>query len=150
MFIALASVLVALVYNGVQARNTARQLDQNQRTFQLSSEAEGFARFMEMNDRILDAGDEMNRIALLYDRHPSDSNQLKLLNAITPLEGVVFAPKGGVLPSGTYRLWTKYLACYYRLAEGALGAGLADWVPTLASFAARHPVPANLCPVRPD
>ena len=43
VLVAPASVVVALVYNGVRASNTADQLDQGQRTLELDTEAQTFA-----------------------------------------------------------------------------------------------------------
>ncbi len=152
LLVALASVLVALIYNGVQASNTAKQLDQGQETLELSRQADTFATLMEIHDRIVRAGAQTNSAAAALGEDPSDPELIRLLNAVTPLEGVVFTLEDGVLPAGTERLWAKYLACDYQLAsaEKALGGGLAQWVPRLSDFAERHAVPPERCAVRPD
>ena len=151
LLVALASVLVALIYNGVQASNTAKQLDQGQETLELSRQAETFATLMEIHDRIVRAGAETNNAAAALGDSPSYPELIRLLNAITPLEGVVFTLEEGVLPAGTERLWARYLACDYQLAsaEKALGSGLARWVPKLSGFAERHAVRRRQCAVRP-
>jgi hypothetical protein len=154
VLVALASVLVALVYNGVQASNSAQQLDQGQRTLRqgqntlkLSSAAQTFTTFMEMHDHIVRSGAEIHKAALAFVEDSSDDNKLRLLNAITPLEGIVFALEGGVLPADAGEVWANYLACDYRLAKEAFGEPLSKWVPTLAAFSRRTAVRPELCPV---
>ena len=82
VLVALASVVVALIYNGVQASNTADQLDQGQRTLELNTEAQTFATFTQ----VARVGAEVNAAGLALNKDPSEANQLRLLNAITPLE----------------------------------------------------------------
>ena len=157
VLVALASVLVALVYNVVQIGNSANQLDQGQttlkqgqQTLELSNTAQTLATFLQMHDRIVRAGAETFTAADTLDKKGfTDANQIRLLNAITPLEGVVFALENGVLPDETGELWARYLACDYQLANEAIGNGfdLAGWIPSLADFADRNPVDEESCPV---
>jgi hypothetical protein len=139
VLIALASVLIALVYNGLQVRNGARQLEQSQRSLALSSRANTFATLMQMHDRIVRADAATTKAILSYRAHGSTANAAAMINAITPLEGVVYALQHRIIPlAGANRLWTTYLVCDFRSAEKELGPTLAAYVPALAHFAARH------------
>jgi len=138
--IALTSVLLALVYNTVQVRNSSRQLNQAQRSLELSSRANTFSTLMQMHDRIVRADAATSKAVLSYRAHASPAAATALINAITPLEGVVYALDHQIVPlPGANDLWTNYLVCDYRSAEQQLGPTLAGYVPELARFSARHP-----------
>jgi hypothetical protein len=160
VLVALASVLVALVYNGVQARDSAEQLQQGRDNLARSARADEFTTFMEMHDRIVRTDTETNESIVAYleacgpEADPCFSRRgqlaaLKMVRDITPFEGVVHALERGVLPAETGKVWTSYLVCDHRavarLTAGTLGRGLASYVPRLASFARNHPVPKEVC-----
>jgi hypothetical protein len=154
VLIALASLLVAVIYNGIQVSNTADQLEQGQRSLELSSRANQLATFMNMHDRIVRANAETDKSSVAVCRAvrcsgelEADNAKLRVLDAITPLEGVVFALEHEALPAGTEEVWTNYAVCDYQTAKEVLG-DLADWVPNLADFAERHPVPQDQCPIQ--
>jgi hypothetical protein len=151
--IALASVLVAVIYNGLQVRNTARQLDQSQSNLELSTRANTVSTFMEMHDRIVHAHIEMNKSILAYAADSSEANTVRVIDAITPLEGIVYALDHHYVPRGAAGLWRSYLVCDYETvrrglrqnADSDAESGLALYVPTLARFARSHPVPIQEC-----
>jgi hypothetical protein len=154
VLIALASVLIALVYNGIQVRNSAHQLRQSQRSLELSSRADAFATLMQMHDRVVRADAATTKAILrteAFRRSHKDRfddatanaegvNVAAVVNAITPLEAVVYALSHRVVPlAGAERLWTSYLVCDYLSAAKTVGPTLAAYVPQLARFAAQHP-----------
>jgi hypothetical protein len=151
--IALASVLVAVIYNGIQVSNTATQLDQSQQNLELSARANRTSTFMEMHDRIVRAHVEMNKSLLAYVADQSPDNTIRVIDAITPLEGIVYAIDHHYVPHGAAGLWMNYLTCDYNsVRQGFRQAndpgsesGLRTYVPTLARFAERHPVPSREC-----
>ena len=171
VLVALASVVVALVFNGLQIRNSAEQLDQGQRNLDRSVRADEFTTFIEMHDRVVRAHDETltSSVAFLKLCRGDDTGRcrgrpdmfvpaaLEVLQDITPFEGVVYALERGVLPAEAAKVWTLYLVCDYRTAARELisanlagsggGPGLAGYTPRLARFAREHPVRQESCPI---
>lgn len=169
VLVALASVIVALVFNGLQIRNSAEQLDQGQRNLERSIRADEFTTFIEMHDRVVRTHDETLTSILAFlkvcqgdaagecqgDRNEFIPAALEVLQDITPFEGVVYALERGVLPAEAAEVWTVYLVCDYRTAAREIisadlagsGPGLAGYTPRLARFAREHPVRQESCPI---
>ena len=161
MLVALASVLVALVFNALQVRDTARQANESQRSV-------AFTTLMNMYDRIVSADHatttavsnavtrvSKEMIVKADEGDPSAGKRLlkaqqELLDAIAALDGVVSALDNDVVPlAGARELWTNYLVCDYREVrreferQGVSVRGLEGYFPHLASFNERHPGPRD-------
>jgi hypothetical protein len=174
VLIALASVLVALVYNGLQVRNSAEQLDQGQRNLERSTRADEFATLTEMHDRVVRTNDQSLKSSYAFVKECADDPRvagvecegdadrfvpasLEVALAITPYEGVVYALEREVVPAEAAKVWTVYLVCDYRAAAevvriaadaiGSGGPGLAGYTPRLAGFVEKHHVDQELCPL---
>ena len=150
VLIALASVLVAVIYNGIQ-------VNQSQQSLALSARANRTSTFMEMHDRIVRAHVEMNKSLLAYKEDSSSDNTIRVIDAITPLEGIVYAIDHHYVPRGAAGLWMNYLTCDYNTVlqgfqqvDPGSASGLRTYVPTLARFAKRHPVPRGECVFNPE
>jgi hypothetical protein len=127
ILIALASVLVALIFNALQVRNTARQFSQGQQSL-------AFTTLTNMSDRVtkadvattkavLDAGLTIDEETIREAAQNTESTafrklattQAALIAAITPLDGVVTALDSETVPvTGATELWTNFLVCDYR------------------------------------
>jgi hypothetical protein len=64
---------------------------------------------MEMHDRIVRAHVEMNKSLLAYAADSSSDNTIRVIDAITPLEGIVYAIDHHYVPRGAAGLWMNYL-----------------------------------------
>jgi hypothetical protein len=170
ILVALASVLVALVFNALQVHDTARQLNQGQQSL-------AFTTLTNMSDRVTKADVATTKAVLdalltiddetlqkaKKDEQAQTTNspalkkvataQAALLAAITPLDGVVTALDSGTVPvAGATGLWTNFLVCDYREVRdefkreqgGDFDAEAFDaYVPHLARFNSRHPGTRN-------
>ena len=165
VLLALASVLVALVFNAVQVRATARQLNQGQQSL-------AFTTLTNMSDRVTQADVATTKAVLeaeftidkktLDEARKADkagttnspalkkvvTAQAALLAAITPLDGVVTALDSGTVPvEGARGLWTTFLVCDYREVRDEFKRQQEPfnlktfdaYVPHLAAFNRRHP-----------
>jgi hypothetical protein len=145
LLVALASVLVALVFKALQVHGTARQLNQSQQNL-------AFTTLMNMSDRIAKADLDTTNAALLRasnQEKKTATRQTASLAAIIPLEGVVAALERHVVSvAGARELWTTFLVCDYREVRDQLKEEQRDkfdlkafnaYLPRLAGFNARHP-----------
>ena len=90
--IALLSVAVALVYNAIQARDSARQLEINQRSLALTARTSELSSLLDLHAKIVRA-DKDTTAALEQVRAtkiPQPSAVAKLIGAVTPLEGIAY------------------------------------------------------------
>jgi hypothetical protein len=137
VLVAIVSVAVALVYNSLQTRDSARQLSQGQQSLQLSARASEFDSLIAVHERIVRA-DARVRAAVIDFRNtnaPFVDRASRVLQEITPLEGIAYLLNHRVVAlNGARGLWGPYLACNYFVVRGILGERLKPYTTELAAF----------------
>lgn len=137
MLVALASVAVALVYSTIQARDSARQVVISQRSLQLTAQANQLANLLDLHAKIVDA-DRRTTDAFLAVLEPGRQRikTTRLVQAITPLEGIAYALKHDMIAiPGATALWKRYLLCSFYTARRGIGPTIDSYVPELARYA---------------
>lgn len=137
VLVALASVAVALGYNAIQARDNARQVQISQRALKLSVAGTQLANVLDLHAKIADADRRTNdAFAALSEPEPRPEQVARLVQAVTPLEGIAYAIGHGLvaIPRAT-ALWRRYLVCAFYTARAGAGPAMDSYVPELARFA---------------
>lgn len=137
VLVALVSVAVALVYNAVQARDTARQIDTSRRALALSAENARLANLLDLHRTITDRDLKTTRAFEVFRAHPrSPLVAINLVEAVTPLEGIAYALNHQLtgIPQAN-GLWKRYLLCAFYTARAGVGTVLDGYVPELARYA---------------
>jgi hypothetical protein len=130
-------VAIALVYNAVQARDSARQVEIGQQSVRQTAEATQLANLLDLHAKITGA-ERRTTAAYLAVLEPGGQRRktTALVEAITPLEGIAYALRRDLIriPAAT-ALWRRYLVCAFYTARQGIGPTLDSFVPELARFA---------------
>jgi hypothetical protein len=137
VLVGLLSVAVALVFSAIQSRDSARQLRLNQQSSALTATNARLSALFDLHAKIVDADKKTSdALQLVRATHNDPKSVAKLIEAVTPLEGIAYLLRHhqtGI--PGASEIWKRYLVCSFYTARAGVSLVLDDYVPELARFA---------------
>lgn len=137
--VAIVSLIAALVFNGIQVRNSAQQIQQNQRSLALQRKANDFQTLIAVSSTLEKSQAQMNQINPRAKDINSTANALGLVAALRPNESIAFALNHGLVDvPGARTLWGNLLYCNWRFAQGTMYSGrFPRYFPELVAYVHR-------------
>jgi hypothetical protein len=147
--LAMAAVAAALVYSGLQARDSARDAQASRRALAATQRSSEFAAVLSLHREIFDASQRTSfAYRAMRGRARSADGESRLIEAVMPLEGIAYLLSHRMTPiPRAADVWKRYLICAFYTARAGVGPTIDLYVPELASFArARRPsIGRNRC-----
>lgn len=115
--VAVASLVAALVFNGIQVRDSAEQIKQSERSLALQRRANEFQTLIAVSSTLNKSQDKMNAIVSRTKKVKNEAEILGLVAALRPNEPIAFALNHGLVEiPGASAQWGNLLACNWQYA----------------------------------
>jgi hypothetical protein len=113
------SLIVAVGFSAIQARDSARSIDQSQRSLALQQQANNFQTLISVSSTLQRSRAQLDQIVSGGKQRPS-----ALLEALRPNESIAFALNRKLVAiPGAEMLWGNLLYCNWRLAQSSVFRG---------------------------
>lgn len=141
--VAIVSLIAALIFNGIQVRNSAQQIKQNQRSLALQRKANDFQTLIAVSSTLEKSQAQMDQILTRAHERSKDINSPAnvggLIAALRPNESIAFALNHGLVDvPGAKALWGNLLYCNWAFAGQTVYSGrFPRYFPELVAYVRR-------------
>jgi hypothetical protein len=132
--VAVLSLIAALVFSALQMRDSARSIDQSQRSLALQQRANDFQTLISVSTTLQRSHEQMTELILRGGGGASTST--RLVEALGPNETIAFSLNRRLVSMpGAETLWGNLLYCNWRMARGSTyGNRIPPYFPELARY----------------